>query len=88
MYGALRVSSGMEMVVGKERMLNLVFFFKQKTADEVLRSLVGSEMCIRDRCGCAGGVGEMHAAAAHPRQVREHAQCVRQAVVDLSLIHI
>ena len=26
-----------------------VFFFKQKTAYEVLRSLVGSEMCIRDR---------------------------------------
>ena len=28
-----------------------VFFFKQKTAYEMLRSLVGSEMCIRDR-GC------------------------------------
>eukprot|EP00658_Telonema_sp_P-2_P048167 TRINITY_DN36651_c0_g1_i1.p1 TRINITY_DN36651_c0_g1~~TRINITY_DN36651_c0_g1_i1.p1 ORF type:complete len:104 (+),score=40.78 TRINITY_DN36651_c0_g1_i1:109-420(+) len=27
-----------------------VFFFKQKTAYEMLRSLVGSEMCIRDRC--------------------------------------
>ena len=26
-----------------------IFFFKQKTAYEVLRSLVGSEMCIRDR---------------------------------------
>ena len=26
----------------------VVFFFKQKTAYEVLRSLVGSEMCIRD----------------------------------------
>src|SRR5678815_3229142 len=26
----------------------LFFFFKQKTAYEVLRSLVGSEMCIRD----------------------------------------
>ncbi len=25
------------------------FFFTQKTADEVLRSLVGSEMCVRDR---------------------------------------
>ena len=25
------------------------FFFKQKTAYELLRSLVGSEMCIRDR---------------------------------------
>ena len=26
-----------------------VVFFKQKTAYEMLRSLVGSEMCIRDR---------------------------------------
>ena len=26
-----------------------VFLFKQKTAYEMLRSLVGSEMCIRDR---------------------------------------
>ena len=29
------------------------FFFKQKTAYEMLRSLVGSEMCIRDRF-CTG----------------------------------
>ena len=29
--------------------LNRFFFFKQKTAYELLRSLVGSEMCIRDR---------------------------------------
>ena len=29
-------------------MLGVVFFFKQKTAYEMLRSLVGSEMCIRD----------------------------------------
>eukprot|EP00658_Telonema_sp_P-2_P043796 TRINITY_DN31693_c0_g1_i1.p1 TRINITY_DN31693_c0_g1~~TRINITY_DN31693_c0_g1_i1.p1 ORF type:complete len:116 (-),score=33.09 TRINITY_DN31693_c0_g1_i1:3-350(-) len=29
------------------------FFFKQKTAYEMLRSLVGSEMCIRDRAGGA-----------------------------------
>ena len=26
-----------------------VFFFKQKTAYEIMPSLVGSEMCIRDR---------------------------------------
>ena len=26
----------------------MCFFFKQKTAYEMLRSLVGSEMCIRD----------------------------------------
>eukprot|EP00658_Telonema_sp_P-2_P063671 TRINITY_DN5243_c0_g1_i19.p2 TRINITY_DN5243_c0_g1~~TRINITY_DN5243_c0_g1_i19.p2 ORF type:complete len:100 (+),score=20.29 TRINITY_DN5243_c0_g1_i19:77-376(+) len=32
------------------------FFFKQKTAYEMLRSLVGSEMCIRDRyLGLEGG---------------------------------
>src|SRR5678815_5502192 len=30
-------------------MLGCFFFFKQKTAYEMLRSLVGSEMCIRDR---------------------------------------
>ena len=48
-----------------------VFFFKQKTAYEMLRSLVGSEMCIRDSpttraisspggtssCGCSGERG-------------------------------
>ena len=28
--------------------LLVFFFFKQKTAYEMLRSLVGSEMCIRD----------------------------------------
>eukprot|EP00658_Telonema_sp_P-2_P058953 TRINITY_DN47588_c0_g1_i1.p1 TRINITY_DN47588_c0_g1~~TRINITY_DN47588_c0_g1_i1.p1 ORF type:complete len:132 (+),score=70.77 TRINITY_DN47588_c0_g1_i1:3-398(+) len=32
------------------------FFFKQKTAYEMLRSLVGSEMCIRDRSGGGGSV--------------------------------
>ena len=31
------------------------FFFKQKTAYEMLRSLVGSEMCIRDRLIRWGG---------------------------------
>ena len=28
------------------------FFFKQKTAYEILSGLVGSEMCIRDRVWC------------------------------------
>ena len=32
----------------KKRKKKKVFFFKQKTAYEMLRSLVGSEMCIRD----------------------------------------
>ena len=34
---------------GKRYVRYYVFFFKQKTAYEMLRSLVGSEMCIRDR---------------------------------------
>ncbi|WP_460413853.1 hypothetical protein [Staphylococcus aureus] len=28
----------------------LIAFFKQKTAYEIAQCLVGSEMCIRDRC--------------------------------------
>ena len=32
--------------------LRKFFFFKQKTAYEILSGLVGSEMCIRDRCTC------------------------------------
>ena len=37
-----------ESVSGKENYIIYFFFFKQKTAYEMLRSLVGSEMCIRD----------------------------------------
>ncbi len=33
----------------REVMMAVIFFFKQKTADEVRLSLVGSEMCLRDR---------------------------------------
>ena len=29
--------------------MRIFFFFKQKTAYEIMPSLVGSEMCIRDR---------------------------------------
>ena len=36
-----------------------VFFFKQKTAYEMLRSLVGSEMCIRDRLGHEPGLHQI-----------------------------
>ena len=32
----------------RERAREFVFFFKQKTAYEIMPSLVGSEMCIRD----------------------------------------
>eukprot|EP00658_Telonema_sp_P-2_P052807 TRINITY_DN41095_c0_g1_i1.p1 TRINITY_DN41095_c0_g1~~TRINITY_DN41095_c0_g1_i1.p1 ORF type:complete len:126 (+),score=30.85 TRINITY_DN41095_c0_g1_i1:45-422(+) len=40
-------------------MCGVFFFFKQKTAYEMLRSLVGSEMCIRDRYN-RGGVCSKH----------------------------
>ena len=33
-----------------------IFFFKQKTAYEIMPSLVGSEMCIRDRCNVMQGM--------------------------------
>ena len=36
-------------IVCKNRETKPFFFFKQKTAYEMLRRLVGSEMCIRDR---------------------------------------
>src|SRR5450756_2103438 len=36
------------MIIGV-RVLFFFFFFKQKTAYEIMPSLVGSEMCIRDR---------------------------------------
>ena len=48
------------------------FFFKQKTAYEMLRRLVGSEMCIRD------SYPEMTDA-----QVDEVAAAVRHAVASL-----
>ena len=66
----------------------VVFFFKQKTAYEMLRSLVGSEMCIRDRPG---------AAQKYVLRIEELVQCPirfvsvgpeREALIDLSLIHI
>ena len=40
------------------------FFVKQKTAYEMLRSLVGSEMCIRDR--------------GYTECPKEHFKCMRQ----------
>ncbi len=35
--------------VGERRRRQKIFFFKQKTANEMLRSLVGSEMGIREK---------------------------------------
>ena len=67
---------------------HLFFFFKQKTAYEMLRSLVGSEMCIRDRpykcyqCKrCSVGCPVAPFADLHPAQIM-------RAVQLLSLIHI
>src|SRR5659263_624531 len=39
---------GRRIIKKKNKKLNLFFFFKQKTAYEIMPSLVGSEMCIRD----------------------------------------
>eukprot|EP00658_Telonema_sp_P-2_P004728 TRINITY_DN1175_c0_g1_i2.p2 TRINITY_DN1175_c0_g1~~TRINITY_DN1175_c0_g1_i2.p2 ORF type:complete len:142 (+),score=43.55 TRINITY_DN1175_c0_g1_i2:33-458(+) len=44
------------------------FFFKQKTAYEMLRSLVGSEMCIRDRVSTQS-TGVTSAARCKPLQI-------------------
>eukprot|EP00658_Telonema_sp_P-2_P019965 TRINITY_DN17856_c0_g1_i2.p1 TRINITY_DN17856_c0_g1~~TRINITY_DN17856_c0_g1_i2.p1 ORF type:complete len:146 (+),score=37.34 TRINITY_DN17856_c0_g1_i2:29-466(+) len=41
----------------------IFFFFKQKTAYEMLRSLVGSEMCIRDRLSWNGAANMAPASA-------------------------
>ena len=35
--------------LGGRRIIKKIFFFKQKTAYEIMAGLVGSEMCIRDR---------------------------------------
>ena len=71
------------------------FFFKQKTAYEMLRSLVGSEMCIRDSFL---GRGEIVDAGPHgPVGAAVDQQCddierrrplAGRAVKGLSLIHI
>ncbi len=37
-----------------EGVVMVVVFYRQETAYESRLSLVGSEVCIRDRCGCAG----------------------------------
>ena len=46
----MRLCSGVGLRHTRSLLFKLcIFFFKQKTAYEMLRSLVGSEMCIRDR---------------------------------------
>src|SRR5678815_442554 len=41
------VDLGGRRIIKKKKKI-IFFFFKQKTAYEMIRSLVGSEMCIRD----------------------------------------
>ena len=36
--------------LSSETLLDVEYFFKQKPAYEIAQCLVGSEMCIRDRC--------------------------------------
>eukprot|EP01015_Nassula_variabilis_P035519 TRINITY_DN8945_c0_g1_i8.p1 TRINITY_DN8945_c0_g1~~TRINITY_DN8945_c0_g1_i8.p1 ORF type:complete len:169 (-),score=36.89 TRINITY_DN8945_c0_g1_i8:25-531(-) len=45
------------------------FFFKQKTAYEMLRSLVGSEMCIRDRVSTQSTPILSHINTSHPNVI-------------------
>ena len=64
------------------------FFFKQKTAYEMLRSLVGSEMCIRDRrrIGLRGVAGQQNLPLAVDHRLPAKAR--RAIAQGLSLIHI
>eukprot|EP00658_Telonema_sp_P-2_P025849 TRINITY_DN20419_c0_g1_i2.p1 TRINITY_DN20419_c0_g1~~TRINITY_DN20419_c0_g1_i2.p1 ORF type:complete len:296 (-),score=88.00 TRINITY_DN20419_c0_g1_i2:211-1098(-) len=54
------------------------FFFKQKTAYEMLRSLVGSEMCIRDRREALA----LKRQAAERKQAKQDAAAHRQQVLQ------
>src|SRR5450756_1138038 len=55
-------------------MMWLFFFFKQKTAYEIMPSLVGSEMCIRDRRADAQAVVVAGDVGAHPAALDQGAQ--------------
>ena len=64
------------------------FFFKQKTAYEMLRSLVGSEMCIRDSSAAMlKDAGAGHVIVGHSERRTDHGES-NETVKALSLIHI
>ena len=65
-----------------------IFFFKQKTAYEMLRSLVGSEMCIRDsdRIRMMNAVQELIRELGEDRAGSALKEKLR--ALKLSLIHI
>ena len=67
---------------------SLFFFFKQKTAYDMLRSLVGAEMCIRDR-GYSERLSPAHLSWIDVcfQQVFS-ARTLSQMAEKLSLIHI
>ena len=65
------------------------FFFKQKTAYEMLRSLVGSEMCIRDSCERrAPEAVEPGDEDDEAREGREHEQAVAPVPEAVSYTHL
>ena len=64
------------------------FFFKQKTAYEMLRSLVGSEMCIRDRSATAAVVTGLVLALSSTAFALQLIAGRGEMTTRLSLIHI
>ena len=49
LYTSDAADEGLGVDLGGRRIIKKIFF-KQKTAYEISACLVGSEMCIRDRC--------------------------------------
>ena len=68
--------------------MKLYFFIKQKTAYEVLRSLVGSEMCIRDSSEPQTVTQLLHGARNGDREALDQLLPMVYAELHLSLIHI
>ena len=64
------------------------FFFKQKTAYEMLRSLVGSEMCIRDSGGTDGADDFFRWSRGWRRVKQNGLRQIYGQLFALSLIHI